>query len=156
VWHRWSHGQKFTEASCKNAAHRINSVVTTEVNYTAYFETFPDVENVNEDHPEKAQLSQQLLSTSKECTARPSTFNIKPSRSSNYLRKHSHNSNGSSYLVSNAIFGFVHETGRIDHQEVAYHIIIALFLLSLTTNQQKIFSSIMEITIALTEKAVHQ
>jgi hypothetical protein len=80
----------------KSAANRRNSVVTTEVHYTASFETFPDVENVNEDHPEKAHLSQQLISTSNECTSRPSTFNFKSSRSSNYFRNHAHNSNGPS------------------------------------------------------------
>jgi hypothetical protein len=140
----------------KSAVHQRNSVVTTEVHYTAYFETFPDVKNVNEDRPEKAQLSQQLLSTSNECTSRPSTFNFKSSRSSNYFRNHAHTSNCPSYLVSNAIFGSVHDTGRIDHREVAYHILITLFLLSLTTNQQEMFASIMEFVIALTEKAVHQ
>jgi hypothetical protein len=134
----------------------LSSRRTTEVHYTASFETFPDVENVNEDHPEKAQLSQQLISTSNECTSRPSTFNFKSSRSSNYFRNHAHNSNGPSYLVSNAIFGSVHDTGRIDHREVVYHILITLFLLSLTTNQQEMFASIMEFVIALTEKAVHQ
>jgi hypothetical protein len=100
----------------KSAAHRRNSVVTTEVHYTASFETFPDVKNDNEDHPEKAQLSQQLLSTSNECTSLPSTFNFKSSRSSNYFRNHAHNSNGPSYLVSNAIFGYAHDTGKIDHR----------------------------------------
>jgi hypothetical protein len=145
-----------SQVKLKSAAHRGNSVVTTEVHYTAYFETFPDVENANEDHPYKAQLSQQLLSTSNECISRPSNFNFKSSRSSNYFRNHAHNSNCPSYLVSNAIFGSVHDTGRIDHREVAYHIRITLFLLSLTTNQQEIFASIMAFTIALTEKAVHQ
>jgi hypothetical protein len=88
----------------KSAAHQRNSVVTTEVHYTASFETFTDVENVNEDHPEKAQFSQQLLSTSNECTSRPSNFNFKSSWSSNYFHNHANNSNGPSYLVSNAIF----------------------------------------------------
>jgi hypothetical protein len=98
----------------KNASHQRNSVVTTEVPYTASCETSPDVDSVNEYHPEKAQLSQQLLSTSNECTYLPYTFNFKSSRSSNYFHNHAQNRNGPSYLVSNAIFGSVHDTGWID------------------------------------------
>jgi hypothetical protein len=140
----------------KSTVHRRSSVATIDVPYTISFELFPDVDSVNDDHPEKAQLSQQLLSIPNECTSRPSTFNFKSSRSSNYFCNNAQNSNDPSYLVSNAIFGSVNDTGRIDHREVAYHILITFFLLSLTKNQQEIFASIMEFTIALNEEAVHQ
>jgi hypothetical protein len=58
--------------------------------------------------------------------------------------------------VSKAIFGSIHATGTIDYQEIFYHILITLFLLTLTTNQQEMFDSIMEFTLVLNEKASQQ
>jgi hypothetical protein len=82
-------------------------------------------------------------------TTHPSKFKFESDRSANYFRHHARNKNGPPYLVSKAIFGSIHATGNINYQEVVYHILITLFLLTLTTNQQEIFASIMEFTLVL-------
>jgi hypothetical protein len=58
--------------------------------------------------------------------------------------------------VSKTIFGSFYETGSIDYRGVAYHILITLFLLNLTTNQQEMFASIVEFSLILNEKATKQ
>jgi hypothetical protein len=58
--------------------------------------------------------------------------------------------------VSKAIFGSLYETGNIDYREVLYHLLITLFLLKLSTNQQEMFASVMEFTLVLNEKATRQ
>jgi hypothetical protein len=58
--------------------------------------------------------------------------------------------------VSQAIFGSIHATETINFQEVFYHILITLFLLTLTTNQQEMFASIMEFTLVLNDNASQQ
>jgi hypothetical protein len=58
--------------------------------------------------------------------------------------------------VSKSIFGYIHTTGTINYQQVIYHILIKIFLLALTTNQQDMFASIMEFTLVLNEKASQQ
>jgi hypothetical protein len=82
-------------------------------------------------------------------TARPSKFHFKSNRCANYFNQHAQHQNGPSYLVSKAIFGSLYETGNIDYREVVYHLLITLFLLTLSTNQPEMFASIMEFTLVL-------
>jgi hypothetical protein len=77
-------------------------------------------------------------------------------RSANYLRHHANNKNGPLYVVSKSIFGSIQETGTINYQQVFYHILITLFLLTITTNQQDMFASIMEFSLVLNEKYSQQ
>jgi hypothetical protein len=89
-------------------------------------------------------------------TTRPSKFHFKSNRCANYFSQHAEHQNGPSYLVSKAIFGSLYETGNIDYREVLYHLLITLFMLTLSTNQQEMFASIMEFTLVLNEKATKQ
>jgi hypothetical protein len=89
-------------------------------------------------------------------TTHPSHFKFQSDQSANYFRHHAKNKNGPSYLVSKSIFGSIHATETINFQQVFYHIFITLFLLTLTTNQQEMFASIMEFTLVLNEKASQQ
>jgi hypothetical protein len=54
------------------------------------------------------------------------------------------------------IFGSIHATETINFEEVFNHILITLFLLTLATNQQEMFASIMEVALVLNEKASQQ
>jgi hypothetical protein len=89
-------------------------------------------------------------------TTRPSHFKFQSDRSANYFRHHAKNKNGPLYLVSKAIFGSIHATETINFQEVFYHILITLFLLTLATNQQEMFASIVEFTLVLNDKSSQQ
>jgi hypothetical protein len=117
-------------------------------------DTFDDPSHEEVNDPKTEHYSSTLNGLG--YTTRPSQYKFQSDRSANYFSQHAKNNNGPSYLLPKAIFGSIHATGTINYQEVFYHILITLFLLTLTTNQQDIFASIMEFTLVLNEKASQQ